>query len=96
MNFNFSELSSAIVVTVDLVLAGNERNTESIAALRISAIPELSGGGGFRVVGIEAASSGGASAVRTTRIAAHGRNQGLWLLIANAAYALSHAKFDQV
>jgi hypothetical protein len=95
MNFNFSELSSAIVVTVDLVLAGNERNTESIAALRISAIPELSGGG-FRVVGIEAASSGGASAVRTTRIAAHGRNQGLWLLIANAAYALSHAKFDQV
>jgi hypothetical protein len=95
MNFNFSELSSAIFVTIDVVLAGNERDCESIAALRISPIPEASGGG-FRVVGIEAASANGASAVRTTRIGAHGRNQGLWLLIANAAYALSHAKFDQV
>jgi hypothetical protein len=95
MNFDPSQLNGAIFVTVDIVPAGIERRRENIAALRISAIPEPSGGG-FLVAGFETESAVGGYGWRSTRIGPHGRNQALWVLIANAAYALNAAKFDEV
>jgi hypothetical protein len=95
MNFDPSQLNGAVFVTVDIIPAGIERRRENIAALRISAIPEPSGGG-FLVAGFETESAAGGYGWRRTRIGPHGRNQALWVLIANAAYALSAAKFDEV
>jgi hypothetical protein len=92
---NFDLLNGAIFVTIDIVPAGIERRRENIAALRISAIPESSGGG-FLVAGFETQSTAGGYGWRSARIGPHGRNQSPWLLIANAAYALNAAKIDQV
>jgi hypothetical protein len=75
-----------IHVGVDLVPFGLERRREGIAALRISAIED---DGGFNVEGFEAGPAGNGSAMRKARIAPHGRNQSIWTLVANAAYALS-------
>jgi hypothetical protein len=82
-----------IHVGVDLVPFGLEHRREGIAALRVSAIED---DGGFLVEGFEAGPAGNGSAMRKARIAPHGRNQSIWTLIANAAYALSHAKSDEV
>jgi hypothetical protein len=95
MNFDLSALNGAIFITLDIVPAGIERRRENIAALRISAIPETAGGG-FLVAGFEAESAAGGYRWRRTRIGPHGRNQPIWLLIANAAYALNAAQFDEV
>jgi hypothetical protein len=94
MNFNFSELSGVIFVTVDIVQAGNERDRENIAALRISAIPEPTGG--FLVEGFAAASPAGGYRRISARIAAQDRRQSIWTLIANGAYALTGAEFEGV
>jgi hypothetical protein len=92
MNLDPSHLNGAIVISVQFVPAGTEPRCKNVAILRISAISESSGG--FRVVGFEGAA--GRYGWRRTRIGPHGRNQSLWLLIANAAYALNAAKFDVV
>ena len=93
MSFDLSDLSGDLFIGVDLVPYGLERRREGIAALRISAIEK---DGGFLVEGFESGPAGGGSAMRTTRIGPHGRDQSIWLLIANAAYALANAKFDEV
>ena len=93
MSFDLSKLSGEISFVVDLVPFGLERRRENIAVLRISPIAEPSGG--FMVEGFDTGSPLG-STLRTTRIGPHGNGQSLWLLIANAAYALAHAKFDEV
>jgi hypothetical protein len=95
MDFDPSQLSGAIFVTIDIVPGGIECRRENIAALRISAIPETAGGG-FLVAGFETESATGGYGWRRTRIGPHGRNQSIWLLIANAAYALNAAQFDEV
>jgi hypothetical protein len=82
-----------VYVIVDLVPHGLERRRENIALLRISAINEAAGGG-FEVEGFDAGSALG-STLRTTRIGPHGKGQSLWLLIANASYALSQAISDE-
>ena len=92
MNFNVIAPDSDIELSVDLVPWGLMRRRENIAFLRIRAIAE-SRGGGFMVEGFDAGSPMG-SALRSTRIAPHGRNQTIWVLVADAAYALAHAKFD--
>jgi hypothetical protein len=94
MSFDLSKLSGDLFVVVDLVPYGLERRRENIALLRIAAIEEANGGG-FTVEGFDAGSPLG-STLRKTRIGPHGRGQSLWLLIANAAYALANAKFDEV
>ena len=88
MSFDLSKLSGEICVGVDLVPFGLERRREGIAALRISAIDDC----GFLVEGFEAGPAGNGSAMRKARIGPHGRNQSIWVLIANAAYALARAK----
>jgi hypothetical protein len=93
MNFEPTISGDEIIVVVDLVPHGIERRRENIAVLCISAIEE-SRGGGFQVEGFDAGGALGTT-IRTTRIGPHGRNQGLWVLIANAAYALSRAEFDE-
>ena len=96
MSFDLSALDGdAVMITVDNLPFGNEPRPENIAALRISAIPETAGGG-FVVAGFEMKSALGHRAWRRARISPHGRNQDLWTLVANAAYALSRAKFDEV
>jgi hypothetical protein len=92
MSYNVPALEDGIQVSVDLVPWGLMRRRENIAFLRITAIPE-SRGGGFMVEGFDTASPMG-SVLRTARIAPHGRNQAIWTWIADAAYALSHAKPD--
>jgi hypothetical protein len=93
MSFDLSDPCDEVRVGVDLVPFGLERRAGGIAALRISAIGD---DGGFLVEGFEAGPAGNGSAMRQARIAPHGRNQSVWMLIANAAYALSRAKFDEV
>jgi hypothetical protein len=94
MCFDPSKLSGEICVVVDLVPYGVERRRENIAVLRISAIPELSGGG-FQVEGFDAGNAMG-STIRTTRIGPHGKGLSMWVLIANAAYALSSVGFEEI
>jgi hypothetical protein len=91
MTFDLSALDGAIFVAVDLVPNGIGPRRENIAALRISAIPETTGAG-FLVAGFEAKSALGHYVWKRARIGPHGRNQDLWTLIANAAYALNQAK----
>ena len=93
MSFDLSDPCDEVRVGVDLAPFGLERRAGGIAALRISAIGD---DGGFLVEGFEAGPAGNGSTIRKARIAPHGRNQSIWTLIANAAYALSHAKFDEV
>jgi hypothetical protein len=93
MSFDLSALIGDIFVAVDLVPFGIERRRENIASLRISAIEEADGGG-FLVEGFDTRSPG--SAIRSARIGPHGKGLSIWLLIANAAYALSRANFDEV
>jgi hypothetical protein len=95
MDSDLSALNGAIFVTIDIVPGGIDRRRENIAALRISAIPETAGGG-FLVAGFETEGTAGGYRWRRTRIGPHGRNQSIWLLIANAAYALNAAQFDEV
>jgi hypothetical protein len=87
------DLCDEIHVGVDLVPFGLERRRGGIAALRVIAIED---DGGLLVEGSEAGPAGTGSAMRKARIAPHGRNQSIWTLIANVAYALNHAKFDEV
>jgi hypothetical protein len=91
MSFDLSDSKDAIFVTVELVPFGIQQRREDIAALRISLVEE--DGGGFLVEGFEAGPAGNGCAMRKARIGPHGRNQSIWVLIANAAYALSHATF---
>jgi hypothetical protein len=92
MSFDLSGLGSdAVIITVESLPFGTEPRRENIAALRISAIPETAGGG-FLVAGFEAKSALGQYVWKRARIGPHGRNQDLWTLIANAAYALNQAK----
>jgi len=93
MSFDLPDLCDEVHVGVDLVPFGMERRREGIAALRVSAIGD---DGGILIEGFEAGPAGNGSTIRKARIAPHGRNQSIWTLIANAAYALSHAKFDEV
>jgi hypothetical protein len=90
MSFDLSDLCGSVHVGIDLVPFGLERRREGIAALRISAIED---DGGFLVEGFESGPAGGGSSIRKARIGPHGRNQSIWLLIANAAYALAHSAF---
>jgi hypothetical protein len=64
-----------------------------ISRLRVSAIED---DGGILIEGFEPGPARNGSTMRKARIAPHGRNPSIWTLIANAAYALSHAKFDEV
>jgi hypothetical protein len=92
MSFDLSALGGdAVMITIDNLPFGSEPRPENIAALRISAIPETAGGG-FVIAGFEANSALGHFTWTRARIGRHGRNQDLWTLIANAAYALNHAK----
>jgi hypothetical protein len=93
MNFDQPMPGEDIFVVVDLVPFGIERRHENIALLRISVI-EDSSGGGFRVEGFEEGPAGYGGTMRKTRIGPHGHGLSLWLLIANASYALSRAKFE--
>jgi hypothetical protein len=93
MSFDLPDLCDEVHVGVDLVPFGMERRREGIAALRVSAIGD---DGGILIEGFEAGPAGNGSTIRKARIAPHARNQSIWTLIANAAYALSHAKFDEV
>jgi hypothetical protein len=93
MRFDLTNTSDEVQVGVDLVPFGLEHRREGIAALRIRAIDDERG---LLVEGFEAGPAGNGSAMRKARIALHGRNQSIWTLIANAAYALSHAKFDEL
>jgi hypothetical protein len=93
MNFDPSERGDEIWVGVDLVPFGVEHRREGVATLAIRAIKEERG---FLVEGFEAGPAGNGSAMREARIGPHGRNQSIWVLIANAAYALANAKFDEV
>jgi hypothetical protein len=92
---NVDLLNGTVFVTIDLVAAGIEHRRENIAALRISAIPESSGGG-FLVAGLETQGTAGGYGRSSARIGPHGRNQPIWLLVANAAYTLNTAKIDEV
>lgn len=94
MSVDLSIPRGDIFVIVDIVPASSERRPENIASLRISTVDDSSGGG-FLVEGFDAGSATG-SAIRTARIGPHGRNQPVWLLIANAAYALNAAKSDEI
>jgi hypothetical protein len=67
MNFDLSALSSAILVTVELVPGGIKPHCENVASLRIGAIPEASGGGS-PVAGFETANAAGGYGCRSTRI----------------------------
>ena len=92
MSFDLSALDGdAVIITIDNLPFGSELRRETIAALRITAIPETAGGG-FVIAGFETHRVVEGYAWRRTRIGRHGRNQDLWTLIANAAYALNHAK----
>jgi hypothetical protein len=93
MSFDLSDPCDEVHVGVDLVPFGPERRRVGIAALRVIAIED---DGGFQVKGFEAGRAGAGSAMRKARIAPHGSNQSIWTLIANVAYALNHAKFDEV
>ncbi len=93
MNFDPSEVSDEIWVGVDLVPFGVERRRSGVATLAIRATKD---GRGFLVEGFEAGPAGNGSAMREARIGPHCRSQSLWVLIANAAYALSRVKFDEV
>jgi hypothetical protein len=96
MSFDLSALDGdAVIITIDNLPFGSEPRPETIAALRLSAIPETAGGG-FVIAGFETHRVLEGYAWRRGRIGRHGRNQDLWTLIANAAYALGHAKFDEV
>jgi hypothetical protein len=86
MSFDLSDPRDEVHVGVDLVPFGLERRREGIASLRIRAIEEDAG---FLVEGFESGPAGNGSAMRKARIGPHGRNQSIWVLIANAAYALS-------
>jgi hypothetical protein len=92
MNFDPSEVGDEIWVRVDLVPFGLESRREGIAMLAIRAIKDERG---FLVEGFEAGPAGNGSAMREARIGPHCRSQPMWVLIANAAYALSRAKFDK-
>jgi hypothetical protein len=92
MSFDLSALDGdAVIITIDDLPFGNEPRAQNIAALRITPLPETAGGG-FLVTGFEAKSALGQYVWRRGRIGRHGRNQDLWTLIANAAYALNHAQ----
>jgi hypothetical protein len=93
MNFDPSELGDEIWVGVDLVPFGLERRREAVATLAIRTNKD---GRGFLVEGFETEPAGNGSAMREARIGPHCRSQSMWVLIANAAYALSRAKFDEV
>jgi hypothetical protein len=96
MSFDLSALDGdAVIITIDNLPFGSELRRETIAALRITAIPETAGGG-FVIAGFETKSASRHYTWTRARIGHHGRNQDLWTLIANAAYALDHAKFDEV
>jgi hypothetical protein len=87
MSFSVIAPDNDIELSVDLVPLSLIRRRKNIAFLRIRAIAE-SRGGGFMVEGFVSESPLG-SAVRRMRIGPHGRNQSIWVLVANAAYALS-------
>jgi hypothetical protein len=86
MSFDLSSPDDEVHVELDLVPFGMERSRLGIAALRISVIGDDDG---VLVEGFEAAPVGNGFALRKARIAPHGRNQSIWTLVANAAYALS-------
>ena len=89
MSFNVPAPDDDIQVSVDLVPFGLPRRRENIAFLRINAIGDTSIGG-FMVEGFDAGNGLG-STLRMPRTGPHGSNRSFWLLIANAAYASSHA-----
>jgi hypothetical protein len=78
MSFDLSALDGdAVIITIDNLPFGSEPRPETIAALRITAIPETAGGG-FVIAGFETHRVLGAYAWRRARIGPHGRNQDIW------------------